>query len=358
MGHTSQRRDLDDPGLIAHFARCAATRRRCASCSCITFVDLYCVGPGQPHQLEGRAAARPVPAHAGLPAPRARPADRRARPSSPAAASARLLQEAGPRPPTTPGWRPCWAACPIATSRRTPLSRDRPAHAACCAGAQGPCALEVIPQRGKSYVELVVVADDVPGLLAKITGRAVRQQAGHHGRRHLLARAVRGADHRARRSTSSACGRPPAGAQIDEARIAGIRRDLEAVLEGRIARRVAGRLAGGLVGLDVRPLQARGAAHRGEGGQRDQPRLHRHRRVHRGPARRPVHHRPRAARAGPGHPPLEGRRRGRSGGGHLLRAQRADQRQDRSIPRASPPSARRWWARCRAAAKRRAPPPV
>src|SRR6185436_17305820 len=37
-------------------------------------------------------------------------------------------------------------------------------------GRHGPCALEVVPQPGKPHVELVVVADDVPGLLAKITG--------------------------------------------------------------------------------------------------------------------------------------------------------------------------------------------
>ena len=79
MGQMSQRRDLDDLDMIADLR--AAVRRRGEPARAVPADLLRSVvgGARQPDRLEGDAAARAVPAHAELPAPRARPAGGRAR---------------------------------------------------------------------------------------------------------------------------------------------------------------------------------------------------------------------------------------------------------------------------------------
>jgi [protein-PII] uridylyltransferase len=98
----------------------------------------------------------------------------------------------------------------------------------------GRCALETPrAQRGDSHVELVMVADDVPGLLAKVTGvlfankldvmeAAIysREPEGETGRAEALD------VFRVRLATP--------GATFDAQRVAKIRDDLEAVLSGDV----------------------------------------------------------------------------------------------------------------------------
>ena len=89
----------------------------------------------------------------------------------------------------------------------------------------------MIPQRGKSHVELVVVADDVPGLLAKITGVLFANKLD------IMDAAIFSREPFGSLTSGEALDifsvRPAtAGAQIDEARIAGIRRDLETCSRG------------------------------------------------------------------------------------------------------------------------------
>src|SRR5687768_18517991 len=98
-------------------------------------------------------------------------------------------------------------------------------------GREGSCALDVIPQRGKSYVELVVVAGDVPGLLAKITGVLFANKLD------IMDAAIYSREPFGALRTGEALDifrvRPATeGAVIDESRIASIRRDLESVLKG------------------------------------------------------------------------------------------------------------------------------
>ena len=127
------------------------------------------------------------------------------------------------------------------------------------------------------------------GRRARLAGqdhrRAVRQQAGHHGRRHLLAAAL------GRRGQGRGAGHLPGAARHrrrDHRR--GPHRQRAPRSRGGAAGqgrgRIVGLLAHGRVRLDVLAVEARGAAHRGQDRQRDQPRLHRGRRVHREPARR------------------------------------------------------------------------
>ena len=105
-------------------------------------------------------------------------------------------------------------------------------HVRLMRGRKGSCEMEVTHQLRRGYTELVVIADDVPGLLAKLTGvlfanridildAAIysREAVGHGDKGEAL--------------DIFRVRRPPDGAVTDEGRLAAIRRDLEAVLEGR-----------------------------------------------------------------------------------------------------------------------------
>jgi [protein-PII] uridylyltransferase len=231
MGHTSQRRDLDDPELIAHFARLCGDEETLRELFLLTFVDLYCVGPGnltswKDELLRELFQRTRVYLRRGpdlLTSERAQTARRRKREVckklGPAADDPRLQAILGGLPD-----RYFVESSAGQVARHLTLLRDR----------QGACALDVIPQRGKSYVELVVVADDVPGLLAKITGVLFANKLD------IMDAAIYSREPFAELTTGEALDifrvRPAtANAAIDATRIASIRRDLAAVLEGRIA---------------------------------------------------------------------------------------------------------------------------
>jgi [protein-PII] uridylyltransferase len=231
MGHISQRRDLEDPGLIAHFAHLCGDAETLRELFLITHVDLTCVGPGnltswKEDLLRDLFQRTRVFLERGpdlLSADRAKLARRRKQ---------QLVRKLG-LSPEEPRVAAVLGGLPDRYFSEGSL-HEIARHIEVLLGRQGPCALEVVPQPGKSHVELVVVADDVPGLLAKITGvlfanRLDIMDAAIFSREPFgTLTAGEALDIFTVRSATS-------NAQIDEARIAGIRRDLESVLEGRIA---------------------------------------------------------------------------------------------------------------------------
>jgi [protein-PII] uridylyltransferase len=231
MGHTSQRRDLEDPGLIAHFAQLCRDTETLRELFLITFADLICVGPGnltswKDELLRDLFQRTRVYLERGpdlLTAERAKLARRHKR---------QVVKKLGlssddPRVAAVLGGLPDRY---FAESSLHEIAL----HIQLLLSRRGPCALQVVPQRGKSHVELVVVADDVPGLLAKITGVLFANKLD------IMDAAIFSREPFGAVTTGEALDifsvRPATtNTQIDEDRIAGIRRDLESVLEGRIA---------------------------------------------------------------------------------------------------------------------------
>jgi [protein-PII] uridylyltransferase len=231
MAHTSQRRDLDDPELIAHFAGVCGDEETLRELFLLTFADLYCVGPGnlttwKDELLRDLFQRARVFLRRGpdlLTAARSQSARRRRR------EVARKLNLS----PEHPTLAPILGGLPdryFAENGAVQIAR----HIDLLRGRTGASALEVIPQRGRSYVELVVVADDVPGLLAKITGVLFANKldimdAAIYSRQPW-GDAIKGEALDIFRVQPAT-----AGAQIDEARIGSVQRDLEAVLQGKVA---------------------------------------------------------------------------------------------------------------------------
>src|SRR6185369_16191884 len=100
-------------------------------------------------------------------------------------------------------------------------------------GRKGSCDMQVTHQLRRGYSELVVVADDQPGLLAKITGVLFANRIDILDAA-IYSREPQGPDDKGEALDIFRVRRAPDGAVTDEGRLAAIRRDLEAVLEGRI----------------------------------------------------------------------------------------------------------------------------
>jgi [protein-PII] uridylyltransferase len=231
MGHVSQRRDLEDHGLIAHFAKLCGDAETLRELFLITFADLTCVGPGNLtswkdellRELFQRARVYLERGPDLLTAERAKLAHRHKR---------QVIKKLG-LAPDDPQVAAVLGGLPDRYFAESSLA-ELALHIQLLLTRRGPCALQVIPQRGKSHVELVVVADDVPGLLAKITGVLFANKLD------IMDAAIFSREPFGARTTGEALDifsvRPATTAtQIDEGRIAGIRRDLENVLQGRIA---------------------------------------------------------------------------------------------------------------------------
>ena len=240
MGHISQRRDLDDPELIAHFAQLCGDEETLRELFLLTFTDLYNVGPGnlttwKDELLRDLFQRTRVYLRRGpdlLTSERAQSARRRRK---------EVLKKLGGGPESA------GAMDEVQLDTLTAILSGLPdryfaemntaqitRHVELLRSRRGVCALEVTPQRGRDYVELVVVADDVPGLLAKITGVLFANKLD------IMDAAIYSREPFASLTSGEALDifrvRPAtANAEIDEDRIAGIRRDLEAVLEGRFA---------------------------------------------------------------------------------------------------------------------------
>jgi [protein-PII] uridylyltransferase len=242
MGHTSQRRDLEDPSLIAHFARLCGDQEGLRELFLLTFVDIVSTAPGNLTSWKDELLCdlfRRTMTHLRrgpdlLQAERQKLLRRRQR------QAAEHLGEG----PDSPAIQALFASLPQRYFMENSVGRIAN-HVRLMRGRQGSCQMQVTHQLRRGYSELVVVADDQPGLLAKITGVLFANRID------ILDAAIysREPQHEGDRGEALdifRVRRAPDGAVTDEGRLAAIRRDLEAVLEGRITaeKLVAGRPVG------------------------------------------------------------------------------------------------------------------
>ena len=285
--------------MICDFAALCGDEENLRELYLLTFCDLASVAPDAMSELEGDAAARAVHAHAGVPAPRARPAARRAREIVAERQKARRAagRDAGGGSGRTRRCGGCSRGFPTATSPRTRrrASRTHVAPDARAARASARARSSTCrTTRAWASPSMVLAAADTPGLLAEVAGvlyanrievvdAAIYSRAA--GRHERVA---------PRRWTCSACATAWARPVTAEARWTKVREDLEAVRVGADQGGDPGRRpAPHGIG---RQLEDAGGPDRMQDRQRRQPRLHRRRGDHRGPARRPIRHRARAVR--------------------------------------------------------------
>ena len=230
MGHTSQRRDLEDPSLITHFAELCGDQEGLRELFLLTFCDIVSTAPGNLTSWKDELLCdlfRRTMTHLRrgpdlLQSERAKLLRRRQK-----QAAEHLGED-----PDAPAMKRFFASLPQRYFMENSVGRIAN-HVRLMRGRKGSCEMEVTHQLRRGYTELVVIADDVPGLLAKLTGvlfanridildAAIysREAVGHGDKGEAL--------------DIFRVRRPPDGAVTDEGRLAAIRRDLEAVLEGRI----------------------------------------------------------------------------------------------------------------------------
>jgi [protein-PII] uridylyltransferase len=230
MAHTSQRRDLEDPGLIAHFARLCGDEEGLRELYLLTLCDLVSTAPGNLtswkdgllRDLFQRTQTYLRRGPDLLQNERAELLRRRQR-----QAAEHLGED-----PEAPAIAALFRSLPDRYFMENSVSRIG-SHLRLIRERQGPCALLVTHQPRRGYSELVVIADDVPGLLAKVAGVLFANRID------ILDAAIYSREPSVAGGRGEALDifrirRAPEGAVTDEGRIAAIGRDLEAVLEGRL----------------------------------------------------------------------------------------------------------------------------
>jgi [protein-PII] uridylyltransferase len=232
MGHNSQRRDLQDPSLLDFFARtCGGNEERLRQLFILTFCDLTSTGPKTmtrwKYELLYELYDRTVKyMHRGpdlLAAERAELVEERQQ------HAAALLKEDS------------HSASAVVAFTGLPdryfAEQDAEkiaAHVRLMRGRKVPCAIDVTHSERGTFSELVLAADDVPGLLAKVAGvlyanRIDILDAAIYSREPVFPLRKQGEALDVFRIRKE-----PDGAVTDEKRIDGIRRDLEEVLSGRV----------------------------------------------------------------------------------------------------------------------------
>lgn len=217
MYHVAARRDLDDPATIAEFAKIAPSRQRLRDLYLLTIADITTTSPTAMtswkarmlEQLFLRADAHLAGKASEHVGDLARQIVSAARPEEQDAVS-RFLRGMPER---------YLAAHPPASIVR---------HARIVFARRGLCAVELVPARHQAALELVVVAFDAPGLLAKIaaslTANRLEVLAAHI---HSLER------HGAAEALDVFFVRPLKEGPVDPL-VAGAKRDLERMLRGDI----------------------------------------------------------------------------------------------------------------------------
>lgn len=229
MGHTSQRRDLDDPGLIARFAELCGDEEGLRQLFLMTFCDLFSTAPGNLTswknelllELYEKALTYVRRGPDQLRAEQAELAKRR---------QLKVTQHLG-----ADGASPEVAAILRSLPDRYFVENSTAriaAHVQLIRQRTGSCALAVTHQERLGYSELVLVAEDVPGLLAKVAGVLFASRIDILDAAIYSREPVSG-DGKGEALDIFRVRKPPDGAVTDETKIAAIRRDLEAVLEGR-----------------------------------------------------------------------------------------------------------------------------
>ncbi len=231
MGHNSQRRDLQDPSLLDFFARTCGDEERLRQLFILTFCDLTSTGPKTMtrwkyellYELFDRTLKYMRRGPDLLAAERAELVEERQR------QAAALLEEDS------------HSASAVVAFTGLPdryfaeQEADKIAdHVRLMRGRKSCCALEVSHSERGTFSELVLAADDVPGLLAKVAGvlyanRIDILDAAIYSREPVFPLRKQGEALDVFRIRKE-----PDGALTDESRIAGIRRDLEEVLSGRV----------------------------------------------------------------------------------------------------------------------------
>ncbi|MDX2023994.1 MAG: [protein-PII] uridylyltransferase [Deltaproteobacteria bacterium] len=229
LGHVSQRRDLSDPSTIEKTAELAGDEETLRQLFLLTFVDLYCVGPGNltswkdellRELFERSFSFMRHGAGVWSEQMQERVRDRKSKAKS-------KLSEHMPEQEVDS----LFAGLPeryfiensvFRITQQPRLLRAR----------KGACAVDFVHHPRRQYSEMVLVADDVPGLLATVTGvlfanRIDILDAAIYSREAVNEGEVAEAldVFRIRRAFH--------GAVTDDARLESIRRDLLATLEGR-----------------------------------------------------------------------------------------------------------------------------
>jgi [protein-PII] uridylyltransferase len=230
MGHNSQRRDLQDPGLLDFFARLCWSEEKLRQLFLLTFCDLASTGPKTMtrwkyellFELYDRTLRFMRRGPDLLAAERAELVEERQR------QAAALLQEDS----RSDGAQEAFAGLPDRYFVEQEAEKIA-AHVRLLRQRQRPCAIEVTHGERGTFSELVLVAEDQPGLLSKVTGVL------YANRIDILDAAIYSRDREARGDEQGEAldifriRKEPDGAVTEEHRIEAIRRDLEAVLSGK-----------------------------------------------------------------------------------------------------------------------------
>jgi [protein-PII] uridylyltransferase len=242
MGHTSQRRDLEDPALISHFAELCGDLEGLRELFLLTFCDIVSTAPGNLTswkdellcELFRRTATHLRRGPDLLETERLRLLRRRQR-----QAAEHLGED-----PEAPAIQAMFASLPQRYFMENSVVRIAN-HVRLMRGRKGPCEMQVTHQLRRGYSELVVIADDMPGLLAKITGVLFANRIDILDAA-IYSREPQGPGEKGEALDIFRVRRPPDGAVTDEVRLQAIRRDLQAVLEGSLTveRLVASRPVG------------------------------------------------------------------------------------------------------------------
>ena len=325
MGQMSQRRDLDDIGMISDFATLCGDEENLHELYLLTFCDLASVAPDAmsswKETLLGELYTRTLKFLRRGPdllgAERAEIVERRQK------RAAAILEEPEKNPVLTTlfgGFPDRYFAenSALRIAKHVRLIRER-------RQAHKSALVEVSHEPRLGITEMVLAARDLPGLLAEVAGvlyanRIEVVDAAIYSRQPVDA----GEEAEALDVFRVRDGmRRPV---MDEGRWKKVREDLEAVLSGKVTGEalVAARPRGDSIAVLADARRSVGAQAR----QRGQPRLHRPGGDHRGPARRPLRHHPHPVQRRSRHPPLEDRHRGQPRHRRLLRARQGEPGED------------------------------
>lgn len=228
MGHNSQRRDLQDPSLLDFFARICGSEDRMRQLFILTFCDLMSTGPKTMtrwkyellHELYDRTLKYMRRGPDLLAAERAELVEERQ------AKAAQLLGEVD-------GAAAAKAFAGLPDRYFAEQDADAiAAHARLMLGRKQPCAMAVSHSERGTFSELVLAADDTPGLLAKVAGVLFANRIDILDAAIYVREPVPGLHERGEALDIFRIRKEPDGAVTDERRIAAIRHDVEAVLSG------------------------------------------------------------------------------------------------------------------------------
>ena len=230
MGHNSQRRDLQDPGLLDFFARICGTEERMRQLFILTFCDLTSTGPKTMtrwkyellHELYDRTLKYMRRGPDLLAAERAELVEERQK------RAAELLGRAGDSPIAANAF----AGLPdryFAEQEAEAIAE----HARLMRGRKQPCAMAVSHSERGTFSELVLAADDTPGLLSKVAGVLFANRIDILDAAIYVREPVPGVHERGEALDIFRIRKEPDGAVTDESRIEAIGRDMEVVLSGR-----------------------------------------------------------------------------------------------------------------------------